>query len=97
MKLIGQPQAPVALRAVKELSVPIEYETEWDQEMVWTVGEAPFALAGNRIPDGQARSAVDIPTTLSRLLLSYFVMFCVKPKLMSGPKRVFSVYVTHLA
>jgi len=69
MKLIGQPQAPVALLAVKEFSVPIEYEPEWDQEMVWTFGEAPFALAGSRSPDGQVRSAVDIPTTLTRLLL----------------------------
>ena len=65
----GQPQAPVALLALKELSVPIEYEAEWDQQLVWTVGEAPFALAGSRIPDGQARSTVDVPTTLSRLLL----------------------------
>lgn len=69
MKLIGQPRAPVALLAVKELSVPIEYETELDQEMVWAFGEAPVALAGSRIPDGQARGAVDIPTTLSRLLM----------------------------
>jgi hypothetical protein len=69
MKLIGQPQAPVALLAVKEFSVPIEYEPEWDQEMVRTFGEAPCALAGSRIPDGQAHNAVDIPTTLSRLLL----------------------------
>jgi hypothetical protein len=83
MKLTGQPQAPVALLAVKELSVPIEYETEWDQEMVWTFREAPFALAGSRNPDGQVRSAVDIPTTLSRLQLCLIShCFRVKPKLM---------------
>jgi hypothetical protein len=64
MKLMGQLQAPVAL-----LPVLIEKFSEWDQEMVWAFGEAPFSLVGSRIPDGQARSAVAIPTTLSRLLL----------------------------
>jgi len=51
--------------------------------MVWTFGEAPFTLAGSRIPDGQARSAVDntdyaVPTRI----VSYFVMFLCKSKLM---------------
>ena len=61
--------------------------------MVWTFREAPFALAGSRILDGQARSEV-------RYTDSYCVVFrnvLHKTDINVGPKRVFSVYITHLA